>query len=105
MGGQQLICAIVSGPYPIARRSERIVTSFPVKLLTDVNGQRRQHSAHTLDISKGGVRVRTDAALEPGRTVTIILESEHVFPLRGRVVWVNRCETEQEIEAGQEFLD
>jgi Tfp pilus assembly protein PilZ len=103
MRGQQLTCAIVSGPYPIARRSERIVTSLPVKLLTDVNGQRGEHVAYTLDISKGGVGIRTDAPLEPGQKVATILESEHVPPLRCRVVWVSRSKTEQEIDAGLEF--
>jgi Tfp pilus assembly protein PilZ len=94
----------VSGPNLIARRSERVVTSLPVKLLTDANGQRLEYSAHTLDISEGGVGIRTDAPLMPGQKVAIILECEHVPPLRSRVVWVNRRETGQEIDAGLEFL-
>jgi hypothetical protein len=43
------------------RRSHQTVRSLPIKLLVESQGQNTECSAYTLDISKEGARVRTDA--------------------------------------------
>jgi hypothetical protein len=86
------------------RRSQRVVTRMPVRLLVESHGQLNAYSAHTLDISSQGLRIRTDASLKPGQTLQVVTVAASSSQLWSRVVWVGAPMSELEGEGGLEFL-
>ena len=95
---------VESGNQPIARRSERMPVQAPVTLRVDYKGHSNEHNASTVDLSKKGVRVRAEAGLLPGQTVTIVTMAGRQCTLPGRVVWIGLDGTYLERQAGIEFL-
>ncbi len=95
---------LLTDTYPIARRSERISVSIPIKLVVDSQGRKVEQQARTIDFSQLGVRVQSKALLTPGQTVEIIPNEEPRYVVPGRVVWVGKAGSQQYSHAGLEFL-
>jgi hypothetical protein len=91
--------------HPRGRRSQRVVTRMPVRLLVELHGQLNAYSAHALDISPQGLRIRTDASLKPGQTLQVVTVVASSSQLWSRVVWVGAPKSDREGEAGLEFLN
>lgn len=86
-------------PVDDRRISNRLDCSYQVHYLTDDN---KHGQGELLDISRRGLRLRTDRQLAKGRTIALkspkSLENEKVFPpVMARIVWACR-------ETGGKFL-
>lgn len=88
-----------SGP---ERRSPRVPASISIRLLLDGDSP-PGHSAHTVDLSDRGLRIRTASELNQGQIIRIDAWGGNGRPMPSRVVWVQRT-PEGESVAGLEFL-
>jgi len=86
-------------------RSERIPATVPIRLVVVSDDFSIEREASTVDLSLGGVRVRTPLALLPGDTVGIIPTGEPRHAIPARVVWTQCTRTDQWSLAGLEFLE
>lgn len=59
----------------------------------------------TVDISEHGARVKAEAALTAGQTLSLIQPDDPAHALHCVVVWVGDVSSDQHDQAGLEFLD
>jgi hypothetical protein len=72
---------------PKCREFERVPTRISVELSLKYEGWEVKQSASIVDLSRGGLRIRTDPALDEGQVVYVYSEAS-VLPSRYyRVVW------------------
>jgi len=64
-----------------------------------------ENEGSTVDLSLGGVRVRTCVPLFPGETVGIITKGDSGHVISARVVWAQRAGADLWTLAGLEFLE
>ncbi len=86
------------------RLFERVPTKIFVTLALKYQGWEFQQSARAVDISRGGLRIRTEPALDEGQGVYLFSDAGLWHPRSCRVVWVRAARPEQQCEAGLEFL-
>jgi hypothetical protein len=86
------------------RRSERQPTTIPISLVLKAETFMVDNSATAIDISLGGMRVRTTLALVPGGRVGIVAKGEFPHAIPTRVVWVREDDSNYWTFAGLEFL-
>jgi hypothetical protein len=86
-------------------RSERIAATVPIRLVVVSDDFSVEREASTVDVSLGGIRVRTPLVLLPGDTVGIISRGDYRNAIPARVVWTERARTNQWSLAGLEFLE
>lgn len=60
--------SVFNGP---ERRSPRVAASIPVRLLLNGDNTKPGQSAHTVDLSDRGVRIRTHSTLSQGDVIRI----------------------------------
>ncbi len=82
------------------RRCERIVGRFSTSLLVDTRGAKLKYPAYVIDLSELGLRLKSEIALSPGQTVEVVFTE----PVPSRIVWAGKPRTQQEHEAGLEYL-
>jgi hypothetical protein len=93
------------GPHCDRRRFKRTPTRMPVTLLVEPDRNRLDLDAPVVDSSQQGLRVRVDTALTPGATVWVIPNTSSGYNERCRVVWIRKASTDNEGEAGLEFVN
>lgn len=91
--------SVFSGP---ERRSPRVPANISLRLLLDGERSPAGHSAHTVDLSDRGLRIRTTAALSEGQMIRIDAWGGNGQDMPSRVVWVQRTPA-GESQAGLEF--
>ncbi len=96
--------------YEHARRSDRSPHKIGLTLLGKVRGLEFQEAAHTVNVSKHGLCIRTEQPVEPSRClapgqVVYIYGPAYFYPDYARVVWVQNRAAEAPSEAGLEFLN
>ena len=84
-----------------ARRGRRISVRLPVNLLIDSPAGSISHPGFTVDMSEGGLRVQTSAALALAQELGVVLSR---YPEPCRVAWVGALGSRQQGEAGLEFV-
>jgi hypothetical protein len=93
------------GPHSDRRSFKRTPTIMPVTLLVETPGSRLDFDAVVVESSQQGIRVRVDTALTPGATVWVIPNTSSGYNERCRVVWIGKAGTDNEGEAGLEFVN
>lgn len=86
------------------RRSERDPATIPISLVLKAETFMVDNSATTIDISLGGMGVRTTLALVPGGRVGIVAKGEFPHAIPTRVVWAREDKSSYWTLAGLEFL-
>jgi exoribonuclease II len=86
------------------RLFERVPTRIFVTLALKNQGWEFQQNARAVDISRGGLRIRTEPPLDEGQGVYLFSDAGLWHPRSCRVVWVRAGRPEQQCEAGLEFL-
>ena len=89
---------------PERRRFERVPSRISVTLALKYEGWEFQQSACTVDLSRGSLRIRTEPALDEGQVVYSFSDAGVLLSRNCRVVWVRAGRSEQQCEAGLEFL-
>jgi hypothetical protein len=87
----------------VKRRSERKRVQIAVTVV--IEGDEAEHLATTVDLSRHGVRLQSDATLAPGQPVGLLLATDPDCFINARVVWVGKADSAQAGQAGFEFLD
>ena len=87
---------------PTPRRVERWVGLMPITLLVETSGDKFEHRASTVDLSKRGLRIRTTASLTAGQTLDVYSPTGRLGHCR--VVWVTGAGDERPGEVGLEIL-
>ncbi len=86
------------------RRSERQPATIPISLVLKAETFMVDNSATAIDISLGGMRVRTTLELVPGGRVGIVAQGEFPHAIPTRIVWVQEDKSSYWTFAGLEFL-
>jgi hypothetical protein len=92
--------SVFTGP---ERRSPRVRATIPIRFLLDGENSKPGHSAHTVDLSDRGLRIRTSHALSEGQIVRIDSWGGNGEAMPSRVVWVQQTPAGESL-AGMEFL-
>ena len=87
----------------VKRRSERKRVQIAVTVV--IEGDEAEHLATTVDLSRHGVRLQSDATLAPGQPVGLLLATDPDCFINARVVWVGKADSAQAGQGGFEFLD
>jgi hypothetical protein len=87
----------------VKHRSERKRVQISVTLV--IEGDEAEDLATTVDLSRHGVRLQSDAALAPRQPVGLLLATEPDCFIKARVVWVGKADSAQADQAGFEFLN
>lgn len=87
----------------VKRRSERKRVQISVTLA--IEGDEAEHLASTVDLSPHGLRLQSEATLQPGQPVGLLLATEPACFIKAHVVWVGTTDSTQAGEAGFEFLN
>ena len=93
--------SVFSGP---ERRSPRVPASISLRLLLNEENPRPGQSAHTIDLSDRGLRIRTASALSAGQIVRIDACGADGRTMPSRVVWVQQAPSGESL-AGIEFQE
>jgi len=88
---------------PERRRFERVPNRISVTLALICEGWEFQQSACTVDLSRGGRRIRTEPALDEEQVVYLFSDAGVLHPRYCRVVWLRAGRPEQQGDAGIEF--
>jgi hypothetical protein len=91
--------SVFGGP---ERRSPRVPAKISLRLLLEGENSPVGHSAHTVDLSDRGLRIRTTSALSAGQIVQIVAWGDGGRPMPSRVVWVQQTPSGESL-AGIEF--
>ena len=91
--------SVFSGP---ERRSPRVPVKISLRLLLEGEHSPVGHSAHTVDLSDRGLRIRTTSKLSEGQVVHIDAWGADRRPMPSRVVWVQQTPSGESL-AGIEF--
>jgi hypothetical protein len=89
---------------PERRRFERIPSRISVMLALKFEGWEFQQSACAVDLSRGGLRIRTEPALNQGQVVYLFSDAGVLHPRYYRVVWVRTEGPDPLCEVGLELL-
>jgi PilZ domain len=85
------------------RQAKRVCARVPVQVLTNQQTA-ESHPASTIDHSRLGIRVKSDAQFQTGQILEVIPNGTNDYILLCRVIWVGEPGTPSEGEAGLEFL-
>lgn len=86
------------------RRWKREPVAIPVSLVLKADKFESGTSTATINISLGGVSVRTTLALVQRQGVAIVLKGQFSQTIPARVVWVREDESSDSTIAGLKFL-
>ena len=88
------------------RGQRRVGLSFPLSFLEVAARPPVSRQGVTLDVSRAGVRFRSDAFLPPKAFVAleVSLPGRGTYAVRGRAVWARQAREGEQWEVGAEFL-
>ena len=89
---------------PERRRFERVSSRISLTLALKYQDWEFQQGAFTVDISRGGLRIRTEPALNEGHGIYFFPDEGVLRPGYCRVVWVCTEGSDGLCEAGLELL-
>lgn len=90
--------------YPVRRRSERKPVRKAIVLIVESDYPEVRHEGMTIDMSEHGARVKVEAVLTAGQTVSLIQPDDPTHALRCFVVWSGEVSSDGQEQAGLEFL-
>jgi hypothetical protein len=79
------------------RRSQRTADKIPIHVAVKVQGQDLLQTVNTLDVSKHGLRVQTNLALQPRQVVYVLSNGDKSPSGYCRVVWTTQQEAGLEL--------
>ena len=86
------------------RRLQRLSATIPISLTLARDDYTTEFDAYTVDVSRCGLRVRTNLLLLPGDMIGVAPGPDSEQPISSRVVWAQRSSLGGSL-AGLEFLD
>ena len=86
------------------RKGYRLPVRLPYSLVAGALSKDFRIHAESINLSKYGMRVRTEAELTSGQTVEVILMVGTPRPVMARVVWVDKVATSHQFEFGLEYI-
>ncbi len=84
---------------PQGRRSARVATKKPARLVTNPVGVQKIFPCLIVDMSQDGFRLRGNFKLRRGQLVELVVD-DPVDSVQCEVIWVGRAGSRQEGEAG-----
>ena len=70
-----------------------------------IEGDEAEYRGTTVDFSPYGLRLESEAPLNPGQPVGLLLATQPDSVIKARVVWVGRADSAQAGQAGFKFLN
>ena len=86
------------------RKGHRLPVRLPFSLVVGKGSKEVTIRAESINISKSGMRVRTESQLFSGQTVEVILLEGTPYPVVARVVWVGDPANPNQFEFGLEYV-
>jgi len=86
------------------RKGYRLPVKLPYSLVAGAVSREFRIHAESINLSKFGMRVRTEAELTSGQTVEVILLEVTPRPVVARVVWVGQPAGSHQFEFGLEYV-
>ena len=86
------------------RNGRRLPVRLPYSLVFGDGSREVTIHAESINVSKSGLRVRTDSQLLPGQTVAVALLDVTPRPVVARVVWVGQPDGPNQYEFGLEYV-
>jgi hypothetical protein len=86
------------------RKGRRLPIRLPYSLVVGDGENELVVRAESINLSKSGMRVRTDSQLFPGQTVEVILLEGTPHTVVARVVWVGQPDGPNQYEFGLEYV-
>lgn len=86
------------------RKGYRLPVKLPYSLVAGAVSREFRIHAESINLSKFGMRVRTEAELTSGQTVEVILLVGTPRPVMARVVWVDKATSSNQFEFGLEYI-
>lgn len=87
----------------ITYENERNGRRLPVRLPFSVVLRGATIRAESINLSKSGLRLRTDSQLALGETVQVMLLEGKPYPAAARVIWAGPADTDQ-YEVGLQYV-
>jgi hypothetical protein len=81
-----------------------LAVRLPYSLIVGDRGREVVVRAESVNLSKTGMRVRSESQLSPGQTVEVVLMEGTPHPVVARVVWVGQASGTDHYEFGLEYL-
>jgi len=91
---------VANSPIPGGRRSKRIATKKPARLVVKHHGHPTLLPCLIIDLSHEGFRLRGDFKLRRGQLVELIAEDALLNSVQCEVVWTGKAGSRHEGEAG-----
>jgi PilZ domain len=93
------------GDHQNQRKGHRLPVKLPYSLVSGSGSDAIVINAESINLSKSGMRLRTDSELTSGQTVEVVLlEGASANPVLARVVWVGKSAGSDEYEFGLEYI-
>jgi hypothetical protein len=89
---------------PRARRSKRVATKKPARLVINLGGAQRLVPCLILDRSEEGFRLRGNFKLKPKQLVELVVD-DPMGSVQCEVVWIGKAGSERAGEAGVRTID
>ncbi|MGA3324873.1 MAG: PilZ domain-containing protein [Terriglobia bacterium] len=89
---------------PSQRKAHRLLVKLPFSLVAGAGGKEVTIPAESINLSKSGMRLRSQTELSFGQIVEVILTEGTPHPVRARVVWVWKPTTSNQYEFGLEYV-
>jgi len=91
-------------PYQSQRKGHRLPVRLPFSLVAGAGSEEIIIPAESINLSKSGMRLRTEAQLYFGQTVEVTLLEGTPYPVMARVVWVWKATSSNLCEFGLEYV-
>ena len=86
------------------RKGHRIPVRLPFSLVAGKGSKEGTIPAESINLSKSGMRLRSEAQLSYGQTVEVILLEGTPRPVMARVVWGGKPTGSNQYEFGLEYI-
>ena len=86
------------------RKGHRLPVRLPYSLVASAGSQEITIPAESINLSKSGMRLRTEMQLSSGQIVEVILMKVTPHPVRARVVWGWKATNSNQCEFGLEYI-
>ena len=86
------------------RKGCRLPVRLPYTLVASDAGRMIEMAAESINVSKAGARIKTEAQLTTGQTVEVTLSLGTPIPVVARVVWVGDATDPEGNEFGIEYV-
>lgn len=90
--------------YQSQRKGIRLPVRLTCSLVADTGSKEFRIPAESINLSKCGMRLRTETQLSSGQTVEVILLVETLYHIMARVVWVDKTTSSNQFELGLEYI-